>query len=64
MRSQFMTKAQVSSRLLLSIRSVDRLLATGKLQAVKLGRAVRISTESVDRFIAGAAEFRAKPEAA
>ena len=41
-----LTRQQVSKRLRISMRAVDRLIATGSLPAVRIGRSVRIEPEA------------------
>ena len=43
---------QVANELNISMRSVWRLLATGELKAVRLGRATRVTRDSIEEFIA------------
>lgn len=49
--SLLLTREQVAERLSLSVVSVDRLRRQQELKTVKLGRAVRITVESVSAFL-------------
>jgi excisionase family DNA binding protein len=49
----FHTREQVAARLLISERSVDRLIRAGSLRAHKVGGQVRISEEDFLAFVAG-----------
>lgn len=51
-RSRLFTIRQTGEELNCSDRSVWRMLAEGKLTKVQLGRAVRVTAESVEAFIA------------
>ena len=46
------TRQEVSSFLNLSLRTVDRHIAAGKLRVHKLGRTVRISEDDLRAFLA------------
>lgn len=48
---QVLTVEQVAESLQVSVRTVWRLLATKKLRAVRIGRAVRVRTSEVERFL-------------
>lgn len=49
--SLLLTREQAAERLSLSVVSVDRLRRQQELKTVKLGRAVRITVESVSAFL-------------
>ncbi len=42
---------QASNELAISVRSTWRLISSGQLDTVHIGRSVRITRESIDRFI-------------
>lgn len=46
------TVPEAAERLTISERQVYRLLASGELQAVRIGRACRIPTKKLEEFIA------------
>ncbi len=49
---RLVTLPQAAADLAISVRSAWRLLSRGDLQKVQVGRAVRVTRESIDRFIA------------
>jgi excisionase family DNA binding protein len=51
--SRLLTIAEVGTRLSLSKRSVQRLMADGQLQRVKMGSSIRVSEKQLAAFIAG-----------
>lgn len=48
------TASGVADELLISTRSVYRLLSTGKLKRTKIGRLTRISIESLEEYVRSA----------
>jgi excisionase family DNA binding protein len=52
-RSRYSTVAEVASLLRVSNMTVYRLVQSGQLQAVRVGRSYRIRDEDVDVFLAG-----------
>jgi excisionase family DNA binding protein len=52
-RRPLLTAAEVARILNISIRQVRRLIKDGKLPIVRVGRAVRIRPESLDKLIDG-----------
>jgi excisionase family DNA binding protein len=52
-RSRYVTVAEVAGQLRVSNMTVYRLVQSGQLAAVRVGRSYRIREEDVDRFIAG-----------
>ncbi|HYE63777.1 MAG TPA: helix-turn-helix domain-containing protein [Phycisphaerales bacterium] len=50
------TVTQAAAELNCSVRSIWRLIAARQLDAVKIGRAVRVTRTSIDRFIAQGGE--------
>jgi excisionase family DNA binding protein len=51
-RSRFVTVAEVASLLRVSNMTVYRLVQSGQLPAVRVGRSYRIRDEDVDRYLA------------
>jgi excisionase family DNA binding protein len=51
-RSRYVTVAEVADQLRVSNMTVYRLVQSGQLPAVRVGRSYRISEEDVDRFLA------------
>lgn len=54
--NQCMTRKEVAEVFRVSVRTVDRLIKEGKLNAVRFGHTVRISRESVVQFIRNGGE--------
>jgi excisionase family DNA binding protein len=52
MRSRYSTVAEVAGLLRVSNMTVYRLVQSGQLQAVRVGRSYRIREEDVDAFLA------------
>jgi excisionase family DNA binding protein len=52
-KESFVTVAEVASQLRVSNMTVYRLIQSGQLQAVRVGRSYRIRESEVDRFLAG-----------
>lgn len=50
--------AEAAHELAISERSLWRLISSGKLDVVRIGRSVRIKRDSLARFIAGGGEAR------
>lgn len=50
--SQFLTVAEVASALRISNMTVYRLISSGQLPAVRVGRSYRLRVEDVDRYLA------------
>ena len=48
---RLLTPQQVAERLQLSLRTVRRLIADGKLRVFRLGRAVRIAEADLEQFL-------------
>lgn len=51
LRSQFVTVAEVAEMLRVSNMTVYRLVQSGQLPAVRIGRSYRIRAEDVDRWL-------------
>lgn len=49
----YMTKNEVATRLQVSVRTVSRMVATGKLQHIKIGNLVRIPRSSFNALNPG-----------
>jgi excisionase family DNA binding protein len=49
--SSLLTRDEVGARLSLAPRTVARLIASGALPCVRIGRSVRISLDDVEQFI-------------
>lgn len=49
----FVTVAEVAARLRVSNMTVYRLVQSGQLPAVRVGRSYRLRQEDVDKFLAG-----------
>ena len=47
-----LTVLQASERLTISERSIWRLISSGELEAIRLGRATRVTAESLEELIA------------
>ena len=54
----WMTRDEVQDSLRVSLRTVDRLIKSGELMIVKVGRSVRIPTSSFEACIARVSERR------
>jgi excisionase family DNA binding protein len=52
-RSRYVTVAEVADLLRVSNMTVYRLVQSGELPAVRVGRSYRIREEDMDRFVAG-----------
>ena len=52
-RARFVTVAEVADQLRVSNMTVYRLVQSGALPAVRVGRSYRIREEDVDRYLAG-----------
>jgi excisionase family DNA binding protein len=50
-RSQFVTVAEVAETLRVSNMTVYRLVQSGQLPAVRIGRSYRIRSDDVDRYL-------------
>ncbi len=48
------TKQEIAKELSLSTKTIDRLIISGKLQACKIGRSVRITKKQLDVFLENA----------
>jgi len=48
------TKQEIAKELSLSTKTIDRLILSGKLQACKIGRSVRITKNQLDAFLENA----------
>jgi len=51
-KSQFLTVAEVARVLRISNMTVYRLISSGQLQAVRVGKSYRLREEDVDRYLA------------
>jgi excisionase family DNA binding protein len=51
-RSRFVTVAEVAEQLRVSNMTVYRLIQSGQLPAIRVGRSYRIREEDVDRYLA------------
>lgn len=49
------TKKELSAKLNVSIRTIDRLILSGQIKAYKIGRSVRITQEELDDFLEASA---------
>jgi excisionase family DNA binding protein len=52
-RDQYLTVSEVAAALRVSNMTVYRLVSSGELPAVKVGRCLRLPVEEVDRYLAG-----------
>lgn len=52
---QFLTTAEAAEELQLSARTINRLIASGKLPAVRIGRTVRIERTALTALVDAAA---------
>ena len=52
MKTKYLTRKQTANRLAVCDRSVDRWIRADRIQAIKVGRSVRIPEASVDKLIA------------
>ena len=52
-RSRFVTVAEVADLLRVSNMTVYRLVQSGQLPAIRVGRSYRLREEDVDRYLAG-----------
>lgn len=50
---KLLTKAQVAKRLHVSVRSVERLVSSGELQALKVGGSTRFDPRDVVAYVDG-----------
>lgn len=57
---KYASRANIAAYFGVSIRTVDNLLATGEIEAAKIGTATRIKVDSVDRYFESATQKRAK----
>lgn len=48
---EYVGKEAIEKRLAISHDTIDRLIARGEIVAVKIGKAVRIELESVERYL-------------
>jgi excisionase family DNA binding protein len=51
-KSQFLTVGEVASALRISNMTVYRLISSGQLAAVRVGKSYRLREEDVDRYLA------------
>jgi excisionase family DNA binding protein len=51
LKHRMLTAAEIAERLKVSIRSVRRWIASGDLQALRLGRSVRVTEDELMRFL-------------
>lgn len=51
-RAQYLTVAEVAEMLRVSTMTVYRLIKSGELPAVRVGRSYRLAEDDVDRFVA------------
>ncbi len=51
-RAQYLTVAEVAGTLRVSTMTVYRLIKSGDLVAVRVGKSYRLATEEVDRYLA------------
>lgn len=56
-----LTRQEVADRLKVSVRAVDRLRASGKLPAVRVGGCVRFTEKSLDDYIEDATDRQTAP---
>lgn len=50
---ELLTKEQLAKRLHLSVRSIERLVSSGELRALKIGRAIRFDPRDVEAYLDG-----------
>jgi len=50
---RLLTAQNAADRLQVSVRTIHRAIATGKLRAIHIGRSVRISEEALQAFLTG-----------
>jgi excisionase family DNA binding protein len=53
MNPAMMDMREVATRLSVSIRTVERVVASGELRAVRVRRAVRVTAQALDAYISG-----------
>ena len=53
MNPAMMDMREVATRLSVSIRTVERLIASGELRAVRVRRSARVTPEALDAYISG-----------
>lgn len=51
--SRYLTVSEVAAALRVSNMTVYRLVSSGELPAVKIGRSLRLPVDEVDRYLAG-----------
>ena len=57
------TRQEAARRLSVSLSTLQRMTLAGHVQAVRIGRSVRISRESIERYIAGEpGQYASRPE--
>jgi excisionase family DNA binding protein len=54
--SRLLTVADVAAALNVSTKTVRRLISSGRVESVRVGRSVRVSVEALERFLAGGRE--------
>ena len=45
------SKKEISEKLNISVRTVDRLLKRGELEALRIGRLIRVTQDQLDQFL-------------
>jgi excisionase family DNA binding protein len=53
MSNRYLTVSEVAAALRVSNMTVYRLVSSGELPAVKIGRSLRLPVDEVDRYLAG-----------
>jgi excisionase family DNA binding protein len=56
MSETFYTVSEVATHLKVSVPAIYRWISEGKIEAVKMGRSVRITQTALDRFIAASTD--------
>ena len=59
--SRLLRVEDVADRLAVSLKTIRRLVASGRLEAVHIGAAVRFTAAELERFITAASRRRSKP---
>lgn len=59
---KLLTRAEVGERFGLTTRTIDKLIASGQLESLKIGRSRRIPEEAVESFVAAKREGKSNTE--
>jgi excisionase family DNA binding protein len=57
--TEVLTLDEAAERMRVSRRTVERLIAEGRIRPVRIGRSVRVTDRELEAFLAGAARRRA-----